>query len=140
MFNSAICRLYQRRRNNYMSRRILDVSNLVELIEKGTITVTNVENKVKACSDITETDNVTPEKFIESLQYLNEAKLFRNGIDFYYEFTGTNGVHIECAMKNPYLDEYFYVECVIKDGFSIDDVDKKFKETIFDRMNERIAV
>lgn len=123
-----------------MSRRILDVSNLVEVIEKGMISVASVEDKVKACSDITEIDNVTPEKFIESLQYLNEAKLFRNGIDFFYEFTGKNGVHIECAMKNPYLDEYFYVECVIKDGFSINDIDKKFKETIFDRMNEKIAV
>lgn len=123
-----------------MSRRILDVSNLVEAIEKGMISVVSVENKVKACSDIAETDNVTPEKFIESLQYLNEVKLFKNGIDFFYEFTGRNGVHIESAMKNPYLDEYFYVECVIKDGFSIDDVDKKFKETIFNRMNERITV
>lgn len=123
-----------------MSRRILDVFNLVEAIEKGMISVVSVENKVKACSDITETDNITPEKFIESLQYLNEAKLFRNGIDFFYEFTGKNGIHIESAMKNPYLDEYFYVECVIKNGFSIDDVDKKFKETIFDRMDRKIAV
>lgn len=123
-----------------MSRRILDVSNLVKLIENGTITIVSVENKVKACSDITETDNVTPEEFIESLQYLNEAKLFRNGIDFYYEFTGKNGVHIECAMKNPYLDEFFYVECVIKDGISIEDIDKKLRETIFDRIDKRIAV
>ena len=123
-----------------MSRRILDVSNLVEAIEKGMISVVSVENKVKACSDIAETDNVTPEKFIESLQYLNEAKLFRNGIDFFYEFTGKNGIHIESAMKNPYLDEYFYVECVIKNSFSIDDVDKKFKETIFDRMDKKLAV
>lgn len=123
-----------------MSRRILDVSNLVEAIEKGMISVASVENKIKACSDITETDGVTPEKFIESLQYLNEAKLFRNGIDFFYEFTGKNGIHIECAMKNPYLDEYFYVECVIKDGFSIEDIDKKFKKTIFDRMDKKIAV
>lgn len=123
-----------------MSRRILDVFNLVEAIEKGMISVVSVENKVKACSDITETDNITPEKFIESLQYLNEAKLFRNGIDFFYEFTGKNGIHIESAMKNPYLDEYFYVECVIKNGFSIDDVDKKFKETIFDRMDKKLAV
>lgn len=123
-----------------MNRRILDISNLVEAIEKGMISVTKVENKIKACSDITETDNVTPEKFIESLQYLNEAKLFRNAVDFFYEFTGKNGVHIECAMKNPYLDEYFYVECVIKDGFSINDIEKKFKETVFDKMNEKIAV
>lgn len=123
-----------------MSKRILDVSNLVEAIEKGTITVTKVENKIKACSDITETDDVTPEKFIESLQYLNEANLFRNGIDFYYEFTGRNGVHIECAMKNPYLDEYFYVDCTVKDGFLIDEVDKKLRETIFDRTDEKLAV
>lgn len=123
-----------------MSRRILDVSNLVKLIENGTITIVSVENKVKACSNITETDNVTPEEFIESLQYLNEAKLFRNAIDFFYEFTGKNGIHIECAMKNPYLDEYFYVECEIKDGISIEDIDKKLRETIFDRIDKRIAV
>lgn len=43
-------------------------------------------------------------------------------------------------MKNPYLDEYFYVECEIRDGFSINDIDKKFKETIFDKMNEKIAI
>ena len=123
-----------------MSRRIIDISNLVEAIENNMLSVVSVENKIKACSDITETDNVTPEKFIESLQYLNEAKLFRNGIDFYYEFTGRNGIHIEVAMKNPYLDEYFYVDCVINDGVSIDDVDKKFKETILDRMEQKIAV
>ena len=123
-----------------MSRRILDVSNLVKLIENGTITIVSVENKVKACSDIMETDNVTPEEFIESLQYLNEAKLFRNGIDFYYEFSEKNDVHIESAMKNPYLDEFFYVECVIKDGISIEDIDKKLRETIFDRIDKRIAV
>lgn len=123
-----------------MSKRILDISNLVEAIENGTISILSVENKVKACSDMTKTDKVTPEKFIESLQYLNEAKLFRNGIDFFYEFTGKNGVHIESAMKNPYLDEYFYVDCIVKDGISIDDVDKKFRETIIDRMDKKIAV
>lgn len=123
-----------------MSRRILDVSNLVEAIENGMISIVSVENKIKACSNITETDNVTPEKFIESLQYLNEAKLFRNGVDFFYEFSGKNEIHIDCAMKNPYLDEYFYVECVINDGFSINDVDRKFKETIFDRMDKKIVV
>lgn len=123
-----------------MNRRILDITNLVEAIDNKMISVVSVENKVKTCEDTTQTENVTPEEFVESLQYLNEAKLFRNGIDFYYEFTGKNGIHIESAMKNPYLDEYFYVECVIKDGFSIDDVDKKFRETIFDRMDKKLAV
>lgn len=121
-------------------RRILNVSNLVEAIESGMISVVSVENRVKACSDITGIDNVTPEEFIESLQYLNEAKLFRNGIDFCYEFTGKNGIHIESALENPYLAEYFYVECVIKDGFSINDIDKKLRETIFGRMVKKLAV
>lgn len=123
-----------------MSRQIIDVSNLVEAFENKMISIVSIENKVKACSEITETDNVTPETFIESLQYLNEAKLFRNGVDFFYEFSGKNEIHIDCAMKNPYLDEYFYVECEIKDGFSIDDIDKKFKETIFNKMDKKIAV
>ena len=123
-----------------MSRRILDVSNLMEAIENGMISVASVENKIKACSDITETDRIMPEKFIESVKKLNEAKLFRNGIDFYYEFSSKNGVHIEVAMKNPYLDEYFYAECEIMDGYLKDDIDKKFKETVFDRIDRKIAV
>lgn len=123
-----------------MRRRILLLSDLIEVIERKMISIDNIECNTKFSGDITETGNITPEKFIESLQYLNEATLFRNGIDFYYEFTGRNGVHIESAMKNPYLDEYFYVECEIKDSFSIDDVDKKFKETIFDRTDKKIAV
>ena len=123
-----------------MNKRILDISNLVELIENGILSVISVENKLKACSDITTTDSITPEKFIESLQYLNEAKLFRNGIDFFYEFTDKSGVHIEVAMKNPYLNEYFNVECVIQNGITIEDVDMKFRETIFDRMDEKVVV
>ena len=123
-----------------MRKRIVDISNLVEAIENKMISIISVENKTKFSADITETDNVTPEKFLESLQYLNEAALFKNGIDFFYEFAGKNGIHIEAAMKNPYLDEYFYVECVIQDGVSVDGIDKKFRETIFDRMNEEIAV
>lgn len=71
---------------------------------------------------------------------MKEAKLFRNGVNFSYEFSGRNEIHIDCAMKNPYLDEYFYLKCVIIDGFSIDDVDKKYKETVFNKMNEKFAV
>lgn len=122
-----------------MSRRILDISNLVEAIENKMISISSVENKAKFSADITETDNVTPEKFIESIQFLNET-IFKDGIDFFYEFTDKNGVHIEAAMKNPYLNEYFNVECVIQDGVSIDNVDKKFKETIFDRVDKKLAV
>ena len=123
-----------------MRRRIVQLSNLVEAIENEMISIINVENKTKASADITSTDQVTPEIFIESIQYLNDSVLFRNGIDFYYEFIGKNGIQIECGMKNLYLDEYYFVDCTIQDGFSADDVDAKLRENVFDRVSEKIAV
>lgn len=123
-----------------MSKRIVEVSNLVDAIENGMISIVSVENKTKASADVTETDQVSPEKFVESIQYLNEATLFRNGIDFYYEFASKNGIHIDCAMKNSYLDEYFCVDGVIKEGIARKDIDKKFRETVFDKAGEKVSV
>lgn len=126
--------VHRRRRDIYMRKQITQLSNLVEAIDSKMISVTNIEIKTKSSTDITATEQVTPEVLIESLQFLNEAVLFRNGIDFYYEFTGDNSIRIEAGMKNKFLDEYFYVDCVIQDGFSADDVDAKFRESVFDRL------
>lgn len=122
-----------------MSRRILLLSDLINVIENKMISIDSVECNTKFSADITETNQITPEKFIESIQFLNET-IFKDAIDFFYEFTGTNSILIECGMKNIYMEEYYRVECVICDGISIDDVDKKFRETIFDRMNKKVAV
>ena len=121
-------------------RRIAQLSNLTEAIENGMISIVGVENKTKASADITVTDQVTPDKFIESIQFLNESTLFRNSVDFYYEFVGKNGIRIEAGMKNRFLDEYFCVDCVILDGYSLDDVDAKFRENVFDELSGKIAV
>lgn len=123
-----------------MRKQITQLSNLVTAIEAKMISISNIEVKTKLSTDITATDQVTPEEFVESVQFLNEASLFRNSVDFFYEFTGSNNIRIEAGMKNRYLDEYFYVDCVIQDGFSVDDVDAKFRENIFDRLAEKIAV
>lgn len=123
-----------------MRKQIAQLSNLVEALEAGMISISSVECKTKACTDITVTDQVTPEEFVESVQFLNEALLFRNSVDFFYEFVGKNGIRIEAGMKNRYLDEYYYVDCVILDGFSVDDVDAKFRESVFDGLAEKIAV
>ena len=122
-----------------MSRRITDVSNLVEVVENKMISVDSVECKTKFSADMTETNQITPNKFIESIQFMNET-IFKDAIDFFYEFTDTNNILIECGMKNIYMEECYRIECVIGDGISIDDVNKKFRETIFDRMNKKLAV
>lgn len=123
-----------------MRKQITQLSNLVEALETKMISISSVESKTKSSTDVTATDQVTPEVLIESLQFLNEAVLFKDGIDFYYEFTGNNGIRIEAGMKNRYMDEYYYVDCVIQDDFSVDDVDAKFRESVFDRIGEKIAV
>ncbi len=121
-------------------RRITSILNLLQLIENNSLTISNVQCKTKAFADVTETDNVTPTEFLESLQYLNESKLFKDGIDFYYEFVGNNRIRLECGMKNLYMDVYFYVDCAIKDGVSTKDVESKLRKTIFHNMDEKIAV
>lgn len=122
-----------------MSKRIVDISNLVDAIKNNMISIVSVENKTKISVDITETNQITPEKFAESIQFLNKT-IFKDAIDFYYEFTDKNSVLIECTMKTLYFDEHIYVECVIANGISIDDVEKKFRETIFDRMDKKLAM
>ncbi len=72
------------------------------------------------------------------MEYLNESKLFKDAVDFCYEFTGQNSLRIECGMKKPYLDEYFYADCVIQNGTSTKDVEAKLRETIFHKMDEKM--
>lgn len=122
-----------------MSRRITDVSNLAEAIENKMISVDSVECKTKFSADMTETNQITPDKFIESIQFMNET-IFKDAIDFFYEFTDTNNILIECGMKNIYMEEYYHVKCSVCDGVSTKEVDKKLRETIFDRMNEKLAM
>lgn len=119
-----------------MSRRITDVSNLVEAIENRMISVDSVECKSEFSADMTEINQITPKKFIESIQFMNET-IFKDTIDFFYEFTGTNNILIECGMKNIYMEEYYRVECSVYDGVSAKEVDRKLRETIFDKMDWR---
>ncbi len=114
-------------------------ANLVEAIENKMISISSVENETKFSGDITETDQIIPEKFIESIQFLNKT-IFKDAIDFYYEFTGANSILIECGMKNQFMEEYYRVECSVCDGISAKEVDKKLRETVFDRMDKKIAV
>lgn len=122
-----------------MSRRITDISNLVEVVENKMISVDSVECKTKFSADMTETNQITPNKFIESIQFMNET-IFKDAIDFFYEFTDTNNILIECGMKNIYMEEYYRVKCSVCDGVSAKEVDKKLRETIFDRADKKLAV
>lgn len=122
-----------------MSKQIVDISNLEYVIKSNMISIVSVESKTKISIDITETSQVTPERFIESIRFLNKT-IFKDAIDFIYEFTGKDSVLIECRMKNTYMEECYRVECIISDGVSVENVNKKFRETIFDKLDKKLAV
>ena len=82
--------------------------------------------------DITETETIEPNDFVDSILYLNEAKLFRDAVDFFYEFKNDRLI-LEVGMKNPYMDEKYIAECSIKDEVSNKDVEEKLRETIFSK-------
>lgn len=114
-------------------KRIVKLSNLVELIENGIITVCKVKNNITIADDVTETKGIEPSNFKESIQYMNKAKLFRDAVDFFYEFT--NGKLIfEVGIKNPYMKEKYIAECRIKEKMSSQEIEKKLRETIFSKV------
>ncbi len=122
-----------------MSKRIADISNLLELIEDAILTISNVRCELTIASDVTEPYEVTPTDYIESMEYLNESKLFKDAVDFAYEWKNGELV-INTGYKNLYMKEVFVAQCTLKDGISVKDIETKLRETIFNKMDERIAV
>lgn len=121
----------------YMSKQV-QISNLVEAIKTGMISVTRAECKTKISTDITDVNQIEPERFVESIELLNKT-IFGNSIDFFYEFTEEHTVSIKCKLKNMYMEDCFLAECSIKNGVTSEEVDAKFRETIFDRMDKKLA-
>lgn len=120
-----------------MSKQV-QLSDLVESIKTGLISVIRAESKTKISTDITDINQIEPEKFIESIDLLNKT-IFGNSIDFFYEFIGEHTVSIKCKMQNIYMADCFYAECSLENGITTEEVDAKFKETIFDKMDKKLA-
>lgn len=111
-------------------KRITLLSNLVELLENGAITIETVKNHVTATSDVTYIQDIKPTDFVESIQFLNEATYFRDAVDFFYEFKDGK-LCIDVGLKNPYMDQKYVVVCGIKDGMTVKEIEKKIKRNDF---------
>ncbi|HBV83006.1 MAG TPA: hypothetical protein DEB74_09475 [Lachnospiraceae bacterium] len=103
------------------------------------ISVTRAESRTKISMDITDVNQIEPEQFIESIDLLNKT-IFGNSIDFFYEFTGEHTVSIKCKLQNIYMEDSFLAECSIQNGLTSEEVNAKFRETIFDKMDKKLAM
>lgn len=122
-----------------MSKKTVDISNFAKAIENQMISISRVEVEAKYSTYITEKNLVKPEMFVESLQLLNKS-LFKDAIEFTYGFKGDYIVVIECEISNLCGKEHYHITCIINDGISAQDVNKQFRETIFDRMEVKSAM
>jgi len=111
-----------------MRRQITNISNLLQLIENNTLAVSDVRCELTIASDVTEPYEVTPTDFIDSIKHLNQSKLFKDAVDFAYEWKNGELV-INAGYKNLYMKEVFVVQCTLKDGISTSFVESKLRET-----------
>lgn len=111
------------------------LSNFVELIKSETITIETVKNHVTASFDLTEVQDINPIDFVESIQFLNEAKYFRDAVDFFYEFKDGK-LFLDIGLKNPYMGQKYITVCSIKDDVAVKEIDAKLRKTIFDNIAE----
>ena len=116
-----------------MSKRIIDLSNLIELIKNKTITIEKVICQSMEDTKRTESE-VKPVDFLEALEFLNESTLFKDAMDFYYEFDRKCHFVIRCGFKNLYMGQCYIANCSVKDGVSIMEIDAKFGNNVFDKV------
>lgn len=115
-------------------RQITMLSNLIEALESGIITIESVKNYVTASADLTDIQDIKPTDFVESIRILNEAKYFRDAVDFFYEFRDGK-LCLDVGLKNPYMDQKYIAVCKIKDGTTGKEIDAKLRRTIFDTIS-----
>lgn len=116
-------------------KQITNLSNLVELIEKGIITIETVKNHVMATSDVTDIQDIKPTDFVESIQFFNKAKYFRDAVDFFYGFKDEK-LYLEVPIKNIYMDVKYVAVCNIRDGVTVYEIDTELRKTIFDTIEK----
>ena len=117
-----------------MNKRIIDLSKLIAYIKDKTITIEKVICQSMADTKRTESDDIDSEAFVEALEFLNESTLFKDAVDFYYEFNGKKQLIVRCGFKNPYMLECYTVNCNVKDGVSYKEIDTTFRENFFDKV------
>lgn len=116
----------------YMQKRITQLSNLIEAIHSGMITINNVRSDTKLCTETKDVYTLTAEKFMDSIEFLNET-VFKDAVDFYYDFAEDNTIlRIECGLKNAYMGEVFYADCEIAAGVSKIDLEKLLRKKFTD--------
>lgn len=111
----------------------VDTNNLLEVIKSNMAKIISITIHYSSNDDTTET--IEHGKFIESLGYLQKSGIFSDCMEWKYERIHTSDneeyiiVHSGCWIFT--MD----VKLCANDGVNADAVEKKFRETIFDKVS-----
>ena len=96
---------------------------LLEAITTDLLQLTKAEIYYKYSNKV---DAISPETFKESLEYLHEAGIFSNMIDWHYEkkHNADDEYIFDSGRLNGYSDIYIVAYLSVNDGVSKEDVDK----------------
>lgn len=105
--------------------------NLTEIISNGMVQVTKTEYYYDVFDETKEFDK---DKFIKSLQALNNAGIFANIVDWNYDdvssISSTEDFIIHGNIHDQHAGEIIIVYLLVNDGYSIDDVKMALDRTI----------
>lgn len=103
--------------------------NLQKAIKNNLVIVTNAQTE---CKDTHEVETITPEQFVEDLDFYMEAGIFADTLDFKYEITGKEFLQIEAGYMSCYCSHCMKITLRLCDGVAIEEVTKQLRETLFD--------
>lgn len=125
-----------------MRKRNISTKQLSEVINNGMVSVAKVECYYKCCD---ETEHIETDEFVKSLNIFNDAKIFSSiatwGVREYSIFNSNVSAdfYVTCDFNDSITGTVINVYLNVHEGFSVEDVENKFRETIFDKLASKIG-
>ena len=114
-----------------MNTKNTTAQNLQKAIKNHLITVINAHTE---CKDTDEVTTITPEQFMTDLDFYLKSGIFADSLDFKYKVTGKEFVQIHVGYMSSYCQHCIVATLKLCDGVIMEDVIKKLKEKIFDKI------
>ena len=103
--------------------------NLQKAIKNQLVTVVNAQTE---CKDTDEVITVTPEQFVNDLDFYRESGIFADSLDFKFAVTGKEFLQIQVGYMSCYCQHCIIATLKLCDGVTMEQAEKQLRETIFD--------
>lgn len=125
-----------------MRKRNISTAKLLEIINKEMVNIVKVDYYYK-CGD--EIEPIKTNEFVRSLNLLNNSGVFSDMATWdvrEYPIFGSDmsaDFYVTCDFNDSIAGTVINVYLNVHEGFSVEEVEKKFRETIFDKLASKIG-